>query len=105
MKPSIYRSDDIVFIDVEVPQESFEEYTKKFADEITAVNMIEFRIEANLRRQRRLIYRRQTIEKKKITVGVLPSLIPVLEAYCAERGLSKSEYIASLMKWTRKRSQ
>lgn len=103
MKPSTFNSDDIVMIDVEIPEDAYHKYIEKFNDEQWAINMIEYRVEANLRRQRKLMYSQTTPNKKKISIGVSPLLMPIMETYCAQRGMSKGEYIASVMKWTKRR--
>lgn len=102
MKPSIYRSDDLITMELEVPQESYDAFIQKFESEQEALNMIEFMLEASLRRQRKIMYKKDTEERKKITVSILPALIPILETYCSRKAISKSEYLRNIMKWKRK---
>jgi hypothetical protein len=105
MKLSISETDDLVFKDIQVPEEAYLLYCDKFHNELDAINLLEFRIDGMLRKQRRLLYKSNTRKKKTITVGINPYLLPLLETYCAVNGLSLGEYLTKIMKWTRKRKQ
>ncbi len=105
MKLSISETDDLVFKEIQVPEEAYLQYCDKFHSELDAINLLEFRIEAMLRQQRKLLYKSTTRKKKTITVGINPYLFPLMETYCAVNGLSLGEFLTKVMKWTRKRKQ
>ena len=105
MKQSISKVDDLVFKEIEIPESAYLAYCDKFKTEQDAINTLEFRIEHTLRRQRRLIYNKVTPRRRKLTIGINPHLIPILESYCAIKGLSMNDFVILIMKWTRLRKQ
>ena len=105
MKQSISETDDLIFKEIQVPEDAYILYCEKFHNELDAINLLEFRIDAMLRQQRRLLYKATTRKRKTISVGINPYLFPLLETYCAINGLSLGEYLTKIMKWTKRRKQ